>query len=86
MQEEKQEEKYLKLSRSFFSQSMTDDFKRVFIMIVQHTHFLPEKEKTFLCDQIHYYEHIGDIARKELLDVLDDLKLFVATPENIISG
>lgn len=81
-----QEEQYLKLSRSFFSQSMPDDFKRAFIKIVQYTHFLPEKEKTFLCDQIHYYEHIGDIARKELLDVLDDLKLFVITPQNNVSG
>jgi len=86
MNEEK-EEKTARLSRAFFSTSMPDEFKRVFIKVVQHTHFIPEKERTFLCDQIHYYEHIGDFARKELLDVLDDLKLFVMTPpENNISG
>ena len=41
-------EKTARLSRAFFSTSMPDDFKRVFIQVVQHTHFLPEAQRTFL--------------------------------------
>jgi hypothetical protein len=82
-----QKEKYLRLSRTFFSQSMPDDFKRVFMLVVQNTHYLPDKQKEFLCDHIHHYETIGDLARNELLDVLDGFQLFVLTPpENNISA
>lgn len=79
-------ENHLRLSRTFFSRGMPDDFKRVFIKVVQHTACLPKDQKDFLCDQIHNYEHIGDFGRKEILDVIDELRLFVTTPENNISG
>lgn len=81
-----QEEQNVKLNRTFFAKSMPDEFKCVFIKIVQNTPCFPYDEKAFLCDHIHHYEDIGDYARNQLLDVLDDLRLFVITPENNVSG
>jgi len=72
-----EEEKYIKLNRKFFAESMPDDMKRVFMLIVNNTPYFPQKQKEFLCDHIHHFEHIGDFARSELLDVLDELHLFV---------
>jgi len=87
MNEEKQEkENNLRLSRAFFSRGMPDDFKRVFIKVVMCTPCLPYDQKCFLCDQIQNYENIGDFGRKEILDVIDELRLFVTTPENKISA
>jgi hypothetical protein len=87
MHEEKQEEKYIRLSRTFFSKSMPDDFKRMFMLVIKNTHYLPDNQKEFLCDHIHHYENISDLARSELLDVLDGLQLFVLTPpQNNISA
>ena len=83
MQEEK--EKTLRLSRAFFSRGMPDDFKRVFIKVIMCTPCLPYDQKCFLCDQIQNYERIGDFGRKEILDVIDELRLFVTTPENNVS-
>lgn len=81
-----EKETALRLSRTFFSRGMPDDFKRVFINVIQHTPCLPYDQKCFLCDQIQNYENIGDFGRKEILDVIDELRLFVTTPENNISG
>ena len=81
-----EKEKALRLSRAFFSRGMPDDFKRVFIKIVQHTQCLPYDQKCFICDQSQHYEDIGDFGRKEVLDIIDELRLFVLTPQNNISG
>jgi len=81
-----EKEKALRLSRTFFSRGMPDDFKRVFIKVIMMTPCLPYDQKCFLCDQIQNYESIGDFGRKEILDVIDELRLFVTTPENNISG
>jgi hypothetical protein len=86
MNEEKQGENALRLSRAFFSRGMPDDFKRVFIKVIMCTPCLPYDQKCFLCDQIQNYENIGDFGRKEILDVIDELRLFVTTPENKISA
>lgn len=71
-----EEETYVKLNRAFFADSMPADMKRVFMLIINKT-TLPDDQKGFLCDYIHNYENINDYARGQLLDVIDELKLFV---------
>lgn len=70
-------EKYLTLNRGFFSTTMPDDMKRVFMLVVNNTPCFPDDQRAFLCGCIHNYETIDDYTRGQLLDVLDDLKLFV---------
>lgn len=79
-------EKYLTLNRSFFAKSIPNDMKRVFMLVINNTNCLPDDQKGFLCDYIHNYENINDYARGQLLDVIDELKLFVDNRENKISG
>jgi hypothetical protein len=69
-------ETYVKLNRAFFAQEMPADMKRVFMLAINNTPCFGEREKIFLCDNIFHYEDIGDFARKEILDVLDELRLF----------
>lgn len=72
-----EQEKYLTLNRGFFSETMPDDMKRVFMLVVNNTPCFPDDQKAFLCGCIHNYEKIDDYTRGQLLDVLDDLHLFV---------
>jgi len=78
-----QEEKYINLNRVFFAETIPDDMKRVFMLVINNTPCIPHDQKVFLCDHIHHYESISDYARSELLDVLDELHLF---SYNNISG
>lgn len=71
------DEKYVKLNRKFFAETMPEDMKRAFMLIINNTSCLPYDQKVFLCDNIHNYERINDYTRSELLDVLDELHLFV---------
>lgn len=70
-------EKYVKLNRKFFAESMPDDMKKAFMLVINHTPCIPEDQRLFLCDNIFHYETIGDYSRGQVLDVLDELKLFV---------
>jgi len=69
-------EKYVKLSRTFFAETMPDDMKRIFMLVINNTDYIPYDQKVFLCDNIFHYESIGDYSRGQVLDVLDELKLF----------
>jgi hypothetical protein len=80
-----EEEIYVKLNRAFFAETMPEDMKRVFMLIINKT-ALPADQKLFLCDYIHNYENINDYARGQLLDVIDELKLFVENRQINISG
>jgi len=71
-----QEEKYIKLNRTFFAETMPEDMKRAFMLVINNTPCFQHEQKVFLCDHIHNYERINDYARSELLDVLDELHLF----------
>jgi hypothetical protein len=71
------QETYVKLNRVFFSKTMPADMKRIFMLVVNNTPYFPDDQRAFLCGCIHNYETIDDYTRGQLLDVLDDLKLFV---------
>ena len=69
-------EKYVKLNRAFFAETMPADMKRVFMLVINNTPCIPQHEKVFLCDNIFHFEDIGDFSRGQILDILDELKLF----------
>jgi hypothetical protein len=69
-------EKYVKLCRKFFAETMPDDMKKVFMLVINNTHYIPDDQKIFLCDNIFHYESIGDYSRNQILDILDGLNLF----------
>lgn len=70
-------EKFVKLNRKFLELEMPDDLKRCFMLIIKNTPCLPDEDKIFICDHIFHYENINQYQREEVLDVLDDLQLFV---------
>lgn len=70
-------EKHLTLNRRFFADTIPDDMKRVFMLVINNTPCFPDDHKAFLCGCIHNYETIDEYARGQLLDVIDELKLFV---------
>jgi hypothetical protein len=47
------------------------------MLIIKNTPCLPDEDKVFICDHIFHYENINQYQRDEVLDVLDNLQLFV---------
>lgn len=85
------EGEYVKINRKTFSESMPSNLKKAFITIILAAPALTEDAKNFTCDMIQNYETIGEYARSEVLDVIDELHLFkygnkldgLKSPDNI---
>ena len=67
---------YAKLNRKTFREVMPENLKIAFIKIIQACPALTSEAKDFTCDMLHNYETIGEFARGEVLDVIDELHLF----------
>lgn len=67
---------YAKINRATFRDEMPSNLKAAFIKIIQAAPALTDEAKTFTCDMLQNYETIGEFARGEVLDVIDELHLF----------
>ena len=68
---------YAKIKREMFRTSMPETLKKSFIVLVQNHNLLGQSDKDFICDNIHHYESIDEVSRKDVLDVLDGMEMFV---------
>ena len=68
---------YAKLQRHLLKDGMNDVLKKAFITLVQGHPALPKSDKDFICDSIHHFESISEENRTHVMDVIDEMALFV---------
>ena len=67
---------FAKINRTTFRDEMPANLKNAFIKIIQAAPALTQEAKIFTCDMLQNYETIGEFARGEVLDIIDELHLF----------
>jgi len=70
---------YMKLNRTTFKDTMPDNLKKSFILLVQQHPALTKELKDFVCDVLQNYESMSEHNRSECLDVIDEMQLFVSS-------